>query len=175
MDVTTPIREFNNLDWVGFKLEIESMQTRYRGLLFRGQSDSAFGLTTTLERAGCEGMSFADYYSLVYRIRPAAETFTGLKWEDPLPPSKSAEMFINRGLLQDSPRPFPERRSVSVSHLLTPSWLSVAASRLVALTLRRSLLRLSRPFAVAKFRKARKEIHFRLLRIPGRGKGWSGG
>lgn len=51
-------------------------------LLFRGQSDSEWELTTTLERAGCKGMSFDAYYRrAVTRVRPAVETFTGVKWD----------------------------------------------------------------------------------------------
>jgi hypothetical protein len=40
---------------------------------------SEWQLSTTLERAGCEGMSFAAYYQrAVARVRPAVETFTGI-------------------------------------------------------------------------------------------------
>jgi hypothetical protein len=51
-------------------------------LLFRGHSSSQWSLTTTLERAGCERMSFEKYYErAVARVRPAVETFTGAKWD----------------------------------------------------------------------------------------------
>lgn len=57
---------------------------RCPALLFRGQSDSEWQLRTTLERADCEGMSFAAYYQrAVARVRPAVETFTGVKWDVP--------------------------------------------------------------------------------------------
>jgi hypothetical protein len=50
--------------------------------LFRGQSNSEWPLTTTLERqGGCEGMSFETYYRLILRTRPALETFTGTRWD----------------------------------------------------------------------------------------------
>ncbi|HLW82622.1 MAG TPA: FRG domain-containing protein [Candidatus Acidoferrales bacterium] len=53
-------------------------------LLFRGQSDSSWPLTTTLERAGCEGMSFDEYYRLtVHRVRPTVEALTGSTWDVP--------------------------------------------------------------------------------------------
>jgi hypothetical protein len=53
-------------------------------LLFRGQSNSAWPLTTTLERADCEGMSFDDYYRLaVHRVRPTVEALTGAMWDVP--------------------------------------------------------------------------------------------
>ena len=48
-------------------------------LLYRGQGNSQWTLTTTLERSGQEGMSFADFYELITaRIGPAVETFTGV-------------------------------------------------------------------------------------------------
>ena len=53
-------------------------------LLFRGQADSARPLTTTLERMGCESMSFDDYYRLaVTRVRPAVDAFTNVAWDVP--------------------------------------------------------------------------------------------
>src|SRR5260370_39765985 len=53
-------------------------------LLFRGQSNSGWPLTTTLERADCEGMSFEEYYRLaVTRVRPTVEAFTSAIWEVP--------------------------------------------------------------------------------------------
>jgi hypothetical protein len=53
-------------------------------LLFRGHSNSDWPLTTTLERADCEGMSFDEYYRLaVARVRPTVEAFTGATWEVP--------------------------------------------------------------------------------------------
>jgi len=51
-------------------------------LLFRGQADSTWPLTTTLERTGCESMSFDDYYRLaVTRVRPGVEAFTNVTWD----------------------------------------------------------------------------------------------
>jgi hypothetical protein len=53
-------------------------------LLFRGHSDSTWPLTTTLERAGYDGMSFDDYYRLtVHRVRPSVEALTREVWEVP--------------------------------------------------------------------------------------------
>jgi hypothetical protein len=53
-------------------------------LLFRGQSDSDWRLSTTLERADCEGMTFDEYYRLaVARARPTVEAFTDAVWEVP--------------------------------------------------------------------------------------------
>lgn len=50
-------------------------------LLFRGISDSTWQLTTTLERAGQEGMAVSNYYRLISRLKPQIETFTGRMWD----------------------------------------------------------------------------------------------
>lgn len=53
-------------------------------LLFRGQADADWALTTTLERSDCEGVSFDEYYRLaVTRVRPIVEAFTNVRWEVP--------------------------------------------------------------------------------------------
>ncbi len=73
--------------WDGFeKRLLEVRQAAVSGgkpaeFLFRGISDSTWKLTTTLERAGQEGMGISDYYELVSRVKPQIESFTGSKWE----------------------------------------------------------------------------------------------
>jgi hypothetical protein len=53
-------------------------------LLFRGLGVSSWPLTTTLERAGCEGMSFGEYYRFaVHRVRPTVEALTDATWDVP--------------------------------------------------------------------------------------------
>jgi hypothetical protein len=99
-------------NWESFHDELRDLRTKYdksnSQLLFRGQNDSEFHLTTTLERAGCEGMSFDSYYRLaVSRVRPAVETFTGVKWDVPnFSPKMEHEFHENRELF--SLRLFPE-------------------------------------------------------------------
>jgi hypothetical protein len=51
-------------------------------LLFRGQEKSVWSLSTTLERVR-EGMSFADYYHVIERIKPQVESFTNSEWPIP--------------------------------------------------------------------------------------------
>jgi hypothetical protein len=72
-------------DWQTFERELNELRAQLAApaqLLFRGQNDADFRLTTTLERAGCERMFFGDYYRLaVHRVGPAVETFTGKSWE----------------------------------------------------------------------------------------------
>jgi FRG domain len=78
--------------WDAFTVELQKLRSELTKIasgkppdpLFRGQSDSAWPLTTTLERAGCEGMSFGDYYRLaVHRVRPTVETLTAATWDVP--------------------------------------------------------------------------------------------
>jgi hypothetical protein len=104
--------EKNLPNWESFHEELHVLRTKYdkakSPLLFRGHNDSAFRLTTTLERAGCEGMSFDSYYRLaVGRVRPAVETFTGVKWGVPEYSLKMAQEFSSNAELF-SVRLFPE-------------------------------------------------------------------
>ena len=81
-------------DWNSFEPQLQELRDELATnaidkkcpeLLFRGQSDSEWQLATTLERAGCQGMSFDAYYRrAVSRVRPAVETFTGAEWDVPL-------------------------------------------------------------------------------------------
>jgi hypothetical protein len=71
--------------WDAFERELafirESFSASPYPLLFRGQDNSSYALTTTLERAGCEGMSFLAYNRLISRIKPALETLTDVLWD----------------------------------------------------------------------------------------------
>jgi hypothetical protein len=79
-------------NWVAFTAELQKLRDELTmnamgespELLFRGQSNSDWPLTTTLERADYDGMSFDEYYRLaVTRVRPTVEAFTGVTWEVP--------------------------------------------------------------------------------------------
>jgi hypothetical protein len=54
-----------------------------QNLWFRGQSNSGWKLTTTLERRASQTFSFIDYYKLVLRIRAQIEAESGLIWDVP--------------------------------------------------------------------------------------------
>jgi hypothetical protein len=69
-------------NWKMLVSEVENLRARYGSLgselLFRGQSDAEWPLTTTLERNGCGGMLFYDYYKLICaNLAPAVKTFAG--------------------------------------------------------------------------------------------------
>jgi|SRR6267142_2181015 len=97
-------------DWDAFERELLELRREFgrspSELLFRGQNDSKFLLTTTLERAGCEQMRIKDYYQLVVsQIRPAVETFTGVIWDVPQYSIELETSFYDRELF--SLRKFP--------------------------------------------------------------------
>jgi hypothetical protein len=78
-------------DWQSFEQKVNELcGTEISGkipeLLFHGVGDSAWELTTTLERAGQEGVGISDYYGLISRIKPQIESFTGSAWEIALYP-----------------------------------------------------------------------------------------
>ena len=78
--------------WEEFESAIEQLmverKAKKRGevwsnLLFRGQSDSEWGLTTTLERYVKGDFPLTKYYWIISVLTHEIETFTGIKW--PLP------------------------------------------------------------------------------------------
>jgi hypothetical protein len=92
------MEEIDVSDWGEFEAQLQNVRgsvgDQASPLLFRGHGDSRWPLTTTLERAGCEGMTFDCYYRLFCGVRPAVETFTAVKWDFPeysLELEKSAE------------------------------------------------------------------------------------
>jgi len=60
-------------------------------LLFRGQENSIWPLSTTLERNGLQNMPFHDYYRIIARVKPQIESFTGKEWQIPSYPEVEKE------------------------------------------------------------------------------------
>lgn len=50
-------------------------------MLFRGQSNSEWGLGTTLERTGCEDLSVETYLGTAYSVSEKMEALTGANWK----------------------------------------------------------------------------------------------
>lgn len=77
------------VDWKQFKLKIRELRQCHSSrkiqspLLFRGQSNSEWGLQTTLERRNKCNTPLLDYYSLISRIKPQIEAFTKSRWDMP--------------------------------------------------------------------------------------------
>ncbi len=78
--------------WEQFEAEIKNLRTRttrepdselyISSLLFRGQRDHRWSLSTTLERERKEHLSLREYYRLISEARPEIETVTGQSWGD---------------------------------------------------------------------------------------------
>lgn len=87
------------LDWETFELRLKKLRAVYglSELLFRGQGNSEWPLTTTLERSGASQMLFREYYHLICAsIGPEVKTFAGV---DVPEFSSSVETFFDRELL----------------------------------------------------------------------------
>lgn len=95
------------------KLRRDRHKSRARtstSLLFRGQENSDWLLTTTLDRKREQmlfrgQMLFGDYYRLIYKIRPQVETLTDREW--PIPECSKIERLTKKwdfDLLLDSGR-----------------------------------------------------------------------
>jgi hypothetical protein len=61
--------------------QAERSAGRHTEFLYRGHPDSAWALTTTLERAGREKERLSEYYHTISLAKPQIETFTGINWD----------------------------------------------------------------------------------------------
>jgi hypothetical protein len=85
------MEERNVNTWEEFKIELANLRREHiespsadssYPLLYRGQENSRWLLTTTLDRR-CERMLFSDYYRVISKIRPQIESLTGKEWPTP--------------------------------------------------------------------------------------------
>jgi len=111
------MRNTENLDdWDAFEQWLHKRYEEHRGfkkdpnsgyvsdLLFRGQSNANWTLTTTLERYAVQKpklLGAGDYYQRIHAAKPQIETYTGKHWEidDPLQyykRLKDSSFFHNR-------------------------------------------------------------------------------
>lgn len=74
------------------QLELENGQRAERLVLFRGQSNSCWPLTTTLERRAEAELSVNDYMEKAVRCHNELEAFTGRKWNVPNLPELQGEI-----------------------------------------------------------------------------------
>jgi hypothetical protein len=98
-------------DWEMFEQKVRELRTKYTKesspLLFRGQGNSKWSLTTTLERSGAQHMLFREYYTLVCAsIAPEVRTFARVDVPtfDPL---WCAKYFLKANLLYEIGDVFP--------------------------------------------------------------------
>ena len=69
--------------WEAFEAHLKQLRQKHRGstpLLFRGQDDATWPLTTTLERAGEENMCLTAYYEAIRRASSEIETHTEIDY-----------------------------------------------------------------------------------------------
>ena len=74
-------------NWEDFEARIQEIKRTIKagpvGLLFRGQADTSWSLSTTLERARRRMERVEQYYSIIREIKPQIETFTDVSFEAP--------------------------------------------------------------------------------------------
>jgi hypothetical protein len=67
-------------NWEEFEARLQKIKRSVKagpvGLLFRGQADASWSLSTTLERSPSRIERVEKYYSLIREIKPQIETFT---------------------------------------------------------------------------------------------------
>jgi len=120
------LKEIEASDWDTFQLKLRDLRRSLDGssspLLFRGVGNSQWQLTTTLERAGKQGMRFADYYRLIVTaVKPAVETFTGVEWDVPGYGSKVENSLQGCDAINDFPGAPLYRYMVYLRHHGFPS------------------------------------------------------
>jgi hypothetical protein len=98
-------------DWGTFEQKLKELRAEYTKesspLLYRGQGNSEWPLTTTLERSGAEHLLFRQYYRLVCaRMGPEVKTFYGVNVPE-YNPEFATEHFLNPGLLYELGDVFP--------------------------------------------------------------------
>jgi len=97
-------------DWETFEQEIKELRAKYRSesspLLFRGQGNSEWPLTTTLERARAGRMLLREYYELICAgMGPEVKTFAGV--DVPTYDPELCKPFLDPALLYEIGDIFP--------------------------------------------------------------------
>jgi hypothetical protein len=74
-------------NWEEFETRLQKIKRTVKagpvGLLFRGQADASWSLSTTLERSPGRIERIEKYYSTIREIKPQIETFTDRSFETP--------------------------------------------------------------------------------------------
>ena len=79
------MRERNVNTWEEFEDQLEDIRRQIKSqLFFRGQSDSKWLLSSTLDREPCgPGTLFKDYYDSISKAKSEIETLTNTDWNIP--------------------------------------------------------------------------------------------
>lgn len=95
------MEEINVATWGEFLGGLEDIRNKCTGstdyvqnhpLLFRGQENSSWELSATLQRAAREPMLYGNYYRIIGKIRPQIESLMGGNW--PIPPYPEIEQLV---------------------------------------------------------------------------------
>jgi FRG domain len=86
-DGRVPMQTISVEHWEKFEARLQKIKRTVSagpaGLLFRGQSDASWSLSTTLERLPGRIETVEKYYSVIGAIKPEIETFTDRSFETP--------------------------------------------------------------------------------------------
>jgi hypothetical protein len=101
----------NTDSWEDFEQKLKKLRTENDSesspLLFRGQGNSTWPLTTTLDRYTKNGMTLLGYYNLITgSIGPEVQTFSGV--DVPERRQDVAKSFFDKGLMFAFPSQFPD-------------------------------------------------------------------
>lgn len=83
--VSIETRERNISSWEEVEEQLEDIRRQIKSqLFFRGQSDSKWSLSSTLDREPCgPGTLFRDYYDSISKAKTEIETLTNSEWNIP--------------------------------------------------------------------------------------------
>lgn len=107
-----PITNISVDNWEQFEARLkeirgeEAARGRKMDLLYRGLADSNWELTTTLERAGRDGIGVSSYYDVISRTKPSIESLTASRWNIPPFPEVDALLRTSDGW---KPYGFPDQ------------------------------------------------------------------
>jgi hypothetical protein len=151
--------------WEEFKEQLDDLRQWHDGsllgsLLFRGQENAEWSLTTTLDRKR-ELMPYRDYYRIIHRIKHQVESFTDKPW--PIPDYQTVLEWLEDydlfSLQLTSEGPPGYDYMAYLRHHGFPSPLLDWAP----VPIRRGVLRVQQGWPNPE----RKGIHFRFLQYPG--------
>src|SRR5437899_235459 len=83
--IAAEVRDRAVYAWEEFEEQVEDIRKQIRSqLFFRGQSNSSWPLSSTLDREPCgQGTLFRDYYREISKAKSEIETLTNREWDIP--------------------------------------------------------------------------------------------
>jgi hypothetical protein len=85
-DFEFALKEIQDIDYVQRFHSVPKADPGNRRFLYRGQPDSEWKLTTTLDRYLLVPVPMKDYYRYAFRVKPRIETYLNRIWDVPTPP-----------------------------------------------------------------------------------------